>query len=391
MRSIFNSLGSNYDKPSGAYGMFIGSKNAHKVLHSRLAHHYNKTNITLCYKGREAITLGLNQLGLPAGSYVAINGYTCFAVYQAIIAANLRPFYLDIEKDQLNFTPARLEQSLKNEPNIKAVMVQNTLGLPADIAAISKLCNTYTLPLVEDMAHSVGLLYDSGLEAGTIGNIAAFSFSQDKIIDAVCGGAVITKDPIKQPSVRPSIRIRAVTRVYPWLIGIISHTHGWGLGKVLLRIAKVLRLLPGPMSGNATPARVLPDWNASLAAKCFDRLEETVKHRQTIASIYRKNLPSKIQFEHKSGSVYLRFPIKVDKAPQLGEYLKKKGINLGTRWYDAPIAPKWLNAKTDYQVGQCPNSEWMSERMLNLPTHIHVSEDDAKYITGRVSEWLKSQ
>ncbi len=389
MPSIFNSLGSNYDSSSGAYGLILNKPNAPQTLTDIIVQRYSMPHVTLCYKGREAIALGIKQLGLSEGLFIAINGYTCYAVYQAIVAANMKPYYLDIEKDQLNFTPKALQQALEDEPRIAAVMIQNTLGLPADVGAINKLCKEHSIPLIEDMAHCAGLMYDSGVEAGTVGQVAAFSFSQDKIVDAVCGGAVITRDVSEQPQVRPSIWVRIVTRMYPWIIGFIRHTHSWGLGKVVLRIVKVLHLLPGPMSGNAAPARRLPNWNANLVVKCFKNLDKNIKHRQAIATIYREYLPAYVQFRHTDGSVYLRFPLKVEEASDLVVYLKKYGINLGTRWYDAPVAPKWLHAKTDYQQGQCPNAEWMSQRMINLPTHAHISEKDAKYIAERIGQWLK--
>ncbi|HLB66656.1 MAG TPA: DegT/DnrJ/EryC1/StrS family aminotransferase, partial [Candidatus Saccharimonadales bacterium] len=108
--SVFNSLGSNYDSRfifhSFGFGRKRDTANLKKLLHER----YQAETIQLTYKGREAITLALKQLDLAEGSLVAVNGFTCYAVYQAITTAGLKPYYLDIEQGSLNFSPEILEQ-----------------------------------------------------------------------------------------------------------------------------------------------------------------------------------------------------------------------------------------------------------------------------------------
>jgi len=391
MPSIFNSLGSNYDQASGAYRLRLGGASRPSQLVDYLKQRYAASDAQLVYKGREALAQCLRALNLPAGSSVAINGYTCYAVYQSVVDTGLKPYYLDISRDSLDFGPETLRQALDGHPEIKAVIVQNTLGLPVDITAIQTICAERQLPVIEDMAHCVGMRYDDGSEAGTKTLAAAFSFSQDKMIDAVTGGAAIVRQGELPAVMAPAgLRLRFTARIYPWLIGFIRRTHASGLGKIGLRLAKLLKLLPGPMSGNAQPAHRLPSWNAGLTLLAFDRLEANVQHRQAIAAIYRAALPAQIQFEYHAGAVYLRFPLKIEKADELVRYLRSFGIGLGTRWYDAPIAPKWVNAQTDYQAGTCPNAEWMSERMVNLPTHVHVSEKEAHFIAERVAAWLQS-
>lgn len=182
--SIFNSLGSNYDFKFVLKSLFSKRDGD---LKNFLEKKY-KGQVILTYKGRDAIEMALS--GLPPGSLVAINGFTCFAVYEAIKKAGMEALYLDIEKGELNFSP----ESLKKAGNVKAVIIQNTLGYPCDIEKIAQVCKENKIILIEDLAHCVGTRYESGIEAGTVGDFVALSFSQDKMIDAISGGALIKKN-----------------------------------------------------------------------------------------------------------------------------------------------------------------------------------------------------
>lgn len=188
--TIFNSLGSNYNFNFVLKTLLSNGKTS--GLKSFLEKKY-QGKTTLVYKGREALELGLKSLNLPKGSCVAITGFTCFAVYEAIKKSNLDVEYLDIEKGELNFSGVSLETAIKKNPYIKAVIIQNTLGFPCDIENISKICKEKKLVLIEDLAHSIGTKYKNGKEAGMVGDFVVLSFSQDKVIDAVSGGALIER------------------------------------------------------------------------------------------------------------------------------------------------------------------------------------------------------
>src|SRR5947209_7212773 len=141
--NIFNSLGSNYNLRFVFKALFSGNE---AKLKSFLEEKY-QGKVTLLYKGREAIELALNKINLPNAA-VAINGFTCFAVYEAVKKAGLDIEYLDIEKDDLNFSVETLKKHLSKNPKIKVVMIQNTLGYPCDIEKISRLCREKKIILI---------------------------------------------------------------------------------------------------------------------------------------------------------------------------------------------------------------------------------------------------
>src|SRR6185437_6368951 len=138
--TIFNSLGSNYDFRFVLKSLF--SKSDEKVNNSLKDYLKNKYKgeVFLLYKGREAIELALKSLSLPKGCTVAFNGFTCYAVYKAVVNAGLQTEYIDIMESNLNFSGESLREAIKKNSTIKVVIIQNTLGYPCDIEAISKIC-----------------------------------------------------------------------------------------------------------------------------------------------------------------------------------------------------------------------------------------------------------
>ncbi len=401
--NIYNSLGSNYDLSYVTRNIFASSDQTYKNKLKKLLEEKYKGKSVLTYKGREALRLALRIINKPDDFTVGICGFTCFAVYEAIMKEGYKVEYLDIEKDSLNFSIETLELAFKKNPNLKIIFIQNTLGYPCDIERISKFCKDKDIILVEDLAHSIGSKYSNGKEVGTIGDFVMLSFSQDKVVDRVSGGALVVKNSkyFEELSKINSLKVMSPTqkmkdKFYPALSVLIRNSYSFGLGKMLHFILKKLKSLSNPMiyddMGNIHD---LPSDYAQDVHQQLQALENNLSHRKKIAAVYMDRLDKNLLFK-KIGdainlSTNLRFPIILEQRMKLIKYLKKNNIYVSDIWYDVPIAPKKYLAKTNYKKGTCPNSEYISEKILNLPTHRNVSESDAKFIADKINLWLKSQ
>ncbi len=394
--SIFNSLGSNYDFKFVLKSLFANNNSSHyQKLKEFLENKYEGKAI-LVYKGREALTLLLNVLNLPKESVVAINGFTCFAVYKAIETAGYEIECLDLEKtnSDLNFTPYELEKKLKENKNIKAVVIQNTLGYPTDIEKILQICKDKNIILIEDLAHCIGTKYKNGKEAGTVGDFVTLSFSQDKVVDAVSGGALVIRNKkynnlkIQQPA-SPQGGFKNVNNyqqlkdhLYPLLTYKIRFLYDLRIGKLSHFILRKLNLLSKPMQGNLYEIYSLPNWYCGLVYSAFNVLQKDLNYRRKIAEIYKNNLDKKILFdaitEKVSLSSNLRFPIFIENRKDLIRFLKRKKIYVSDIWYDS-VSP------------DCPNAQMISHQILNLPTHKNISTKQAEFLSNQINKWLKSQ
>lgn len=391
MMNIFNSLGSNYNLKFVWKSLTTRNNPLyHKQLIQFLDEKYQGKTI-LTYKGRESIHLGLKSLNLDKGTGVAITGFTCYAVYQAIIEAGLNPVYLDIDPEQLNFTADTLAQAIKTHPQIKVVIVQNTLGFPCDILEIKKICDLHHLILIEDLAHSAGTKYENNQEAGTVGDLIALSFSQDKIIDAISGGALITRSS-KSQHVNMLTCYKISDRLYPLFSSIIRQTYPLFLGKIIHLLLKKINLLSLPINNIWQTPKQLSSWQAKLTLSAFENIVQDLEHRKKIASIYGNNLSKSILSNHLVKQIpissNLRFPIFVPDRQGLLSHLRDNGIHLSDTWYDAPIAPQKYMCLTNYN-GECPQSEKVSTKIINLPTHKNVTEKDAKQISQLINYFFQ--
>ncbi len=400
--SIFNSLGSNYDFGFVLRSLFASGHEDNNAKLKKFLEEKYAGDVVLTYKGRVALRIALRIIDKSKEYVVGVCGFTCFAVYEAIVQEGYKVKYLDIEKNSLNFSFETLVSAYKNNPKLKIIFIQNTLGYPCDIEKISKFCRENNIILVEDLAHSIGTKYNNGHEAGTVGDFVMLSFSQDKVIDRVSGGALIVRN-LKYSTKLKNIKLKSVStnqqlkdRFYPMLVLLIRKMYVTGLGKVFHLLLKKMKFLSNPMSYfDSSSIHSLPASYAGIILTEFLETKKILSHRQKIAGIYARLLDrdvlSKPIADKISSSSNLRFPIFVSNRVDLIKHLKKSGVFVSDVWYDVPIAPKKYLENTDYEKGECPNSEFVSERILNLPTHRNVSEKEAEQIANNINLWLKSQ
>ena len=388
--NIFNSLGSNYDLADAMRVLFSwGGSDTHLELTKYLENRYGG-DATLVYKGRDALKLAFDAL--PEKGRIVFNGYTCLAVYESITASGHTPLYLDIAEDGLDFSPETLHAALDAHHDIKAVIVQNTLGIPCDIASIAAICKERGIPLIEDLAHSIGARYQSGEEVGTVGDFVILSFSQDKVVDAVSGGALIVRNKayaihIALPSAHVSLTQQLKDRLYPLLTWKIRMAYALGFGRPYHAFIRTLGILTSPF-GAEHPPRALPGWYCANVLRQFKTLEHIAAQRKIIADIYTSSLDKTLQLPFDSArSSNLRFPILVQGRDRLIAYLRKNGVHVSDIWYDAPVAPKKYMHRATYS-GECPQAEKVSALMVNLPTHANVAPQEAKNIVRLIHEWI---
>lgn len=387
--SVFNSLGSNYNFSFAINNLFsIGAEKDKRRLIEALEKKYCG-EVILFYKGRQAIELALKKINIP-GKSVAVTGFTCLAVAKAVEEADMKAVYLDIDNNSLNFSPETLRQAVNNNPNIEAVIMQNTLGFPQDAVEIAKICKDNDLVLIEDLAHSVGAQYINAGEAGSVGDFVALSFSQEKIIDGVSGGALIIRNDKFKGDVQLQELPKSIgrkDRFYPVISWKIRKTYSFGLGKIIHKISRKLHFFNNPVVGGNLNYE-LTNWHCKAINTQLNTIQESLNHRKDIAKIYLDGLLPQLLIEKEvNNSSCLRFPIVVSERDDLVDFLKRKGIFISDIWYDAAVAPKKYEHLSDYIAGTCPVSDAISAKILNLPTHRNVSRQDAIRMVKNINLW----
>ncbi|MCC6643417.1 aminotransferase class I/II-fold pyridoxal phosphate-dependent enzyme, partial [Candidatus Peregrinibacteria bacterium] len=103
--------------------------------------------------GREGLYVILKSLGLQEGDEIILQSFTCMVVVNSIVWAGFKPVFVDID-ETYNLDANKLAEKIG--PRTKAVMVQHTFGVSADLEKVARICREKKLILIEDCAHAMG-------------------------------------------------------------------------------------------------------------------------------------------------------------------------------------------------------------------------------------------
>lgn len=416
MRPVFSVLSPNVEQDDIRLAQHVLKSNSdyrQKDYAQRLAEavgHYLSVDYAVPFQsGRSALWAIIRNYQWPAGSQIILPGFTCAAAVNPVLWSNLEPVFVDIDHN-LNIDLDKIEEKISSKT--KAILIQHTFGLPVKMDQVKDLAKRHNLVIIEDCAHSLGAYFE-GRAVGSWGEASFFSFGRDKVISSIFGGVAATNSKnlalkikraekegsqpgqrwIKQQLRHPLLVARWVQ---PW------YRRG-ELGRRLLLILQKTRILSKAMTRREkrgkltamTPMK-MPNELAVLALNQFMKLDRYNNHRQIIADFYRselKDLPLAMT-DDQAGRIYLKFPIILsDKklADDLLKHLRRQKIYLYDGWKNAPIVPSDVDlAAMKYHRGSCPRAEDLSGRIINLPTHINVSKEDAARVVQEIKKFLTS-
>ena len=143
--------------------------------------------------GTVALELALLALGIGPGDEVIVGSRTFIASASAVVVRGATPVVADIEPDSQNLSAATVQPLLT--PRTRAIIAVHLAGWPCDMDPLLELARGYGLKIIEDCAQAQGASY-KGRPVGSLGDVAAFSFCQDKIMTTGGeGGMLTTNDP----------------------------------------------------------------------------------------------------------------------------------------------------------------------------------------------------
>ena len=168
--------GPNVAKFQNMFADFTGSKYAHAASNCTTALH-----------------LGLEAMGITKGDKVIVPSFTYVASANAVEYTGAEVVFCDIDLKTFNIDETKLEEIIKKDSSIKAIMPVNLFGLCANMPYIMELAKKYNLKVIEDSACGFdGWIGDK--HSGTFGDCGCFSFHPRKSICTGEGGMLITDD-----------------------------------------------------------------------------------------------------------------------------------------------------------------------------------------------------
>lgn len=151
---------------------------------------YFKTDYAVAVaNGTVALDLAWQALALPKGSEVIVTSRTFIASISSIVLAGLTPVFADVDLDSQNITAQTIAPHINH--NTSAILCVHLAGWPCEMFDILALAKQHDLRVVEDCAQAHGAKYH-GKPVGSLGDIAAWSFCQDKIMTTAGEGGMVT-------------------------------------------------------------------------------------------------------------------------------------------------------------------------------------------------------
>lgn len=366
-------------------------------------------------KGRDSLYFFLSLLNLSNSDEVITQAFTCVAVVAPIIWNGAKPIYVDIEKHSFNMDIGALEKEI-NE-NTRVVIVQHTFGNIVDMGKVRNIVDKANLErslerriyIVEDCAH-IFTKNTNNLDIGKYSDAYFFSFSQDKSISCTQGAAMVINDEkTKEIASREYQNLHELTKKearytvrYILLWNIIKKSYfkkiipftNITIGRILIILFRSLGIIKKQASENTlqfSEPQKMSNIQATLLLNQIKKAENFNNHRKNIVNIYNTRLDCTFKFNSNS-NILIRYPVLLGNRKEIMSILRKKEIILG-RWYSSVVFP--LNnpeqlEKVGYIIGSCPNSEFCSNHILNIPTNIEMGKDDVETVIDSINSFAKN-
>lgn len=306
--------------------------------------------------GTAALHVALTLAGVKSGDLVITQALTFVATCNAIAYCGAAPIFVDVDRDTLGLSPYALGEWLHEnayvcadgfcrtkmgERIIRAVIVMHTFGHPSDLDKLSDLSKQWNLVLVEDAAESLGSFY-KGRHTGTVGQLGTLSFNGNKIITTGGGGMILADAELGR-------RAKHLTTTAK-----LAHPYEFFHDEVGFNYR-------------------LPNLNAALGCAQLEQIEPFVAAKRDLAERYElffKN--SDVQFFREPAdcrSNYWLNAVICESRAQRDKLLKttnERGVMTRPIW----TLMNRLPAFKDALAGSLTISQWMEDRVVNLPSSI---------------------
>jgi dTDP-4-amino-4,6-dideoxygalactose transaminase len=317
-----------------------------------------------CASGSDALFLALLALDLQPGDEVVTTPYTFFATVGAICRAGAVPVFLDVEPETFNMDMRQLAALLDAHPRVRAIIPIHLFGGCADMDHLCELAFARCIPVIEDAAQSIGSEY-KGRRAGSIGNMACFSFFPSKNLGAYGDGGMVTTNDAALAERLTALRVHGSKRKYYHdYIGINSRLDA--LQAAVLRVK-------------------------------FKYLDTWTGKRQHNAAIYRDilagmNVPvvPPVTMPYQTRHVYNQFAIRAEDRDGLQTYLKQHGVGSEV-YYPVPLHLQSCFTHLGYRAGDFPVSERLAKESLAVPIYSELQPCEIEYVCGLIQAFYGSR
>ena len=328
------------------------------IFEDKIAEYTGSGRAVACVNGTNALHIALRLAGVEQSDEVITQPLTFIATVNAICYCGATPVFIDVDRKTMGLSPAALEAFLSLETvmkaggcynkstkkRIKACVPMHTFGHPCRIDEIALICEKHKIELIEDAAESIGSFY-KGKHTGTFGKIGVLSFNGNKIITTGGGGMLLFND---EELARRAKHLTTQAKV----------THPWNF--VHDEIGYNYRM---------------PNINAALGVAQIENLDLYLGKKRLLAKTYEEFFQSeKISFFSEPENCISNYWLNViifeseDSRDQFLNESNSQGVMTRPVWRLMNKLKMFENC----QKGSLANSEWLEERVVNIPSSVKL-------------------
>ena len=309
-----------------------------------------------CGNGTDALFMVMQSLGLGRGDEVITAANTFIATAEGIGWTGATPVFVDCDPLTYNIDPARIEAAITDRT--RAIVAVHLYGQPADMDPILAIAAKHGLMVIEDAAQAHGAVY-RGKKIGNFGKAACFSFYPGKNLGAYGdAGAIVTEDGELATRIRKLSDHGSNVKYQHDFEGLNSRLDGIQ-GAVL-----------------SVKLRHLDKWTdrrIAIAARYSAGLKDVCVTPVTMEGVRH---------------VFHLYVIQVNNRQELMDHLQEQGIASGIH-YPVPLPVTPAYAALGYQASQFPVACGMAEKIVSLPMHGDLTDDEVDFVVAEVKKVAK--
>ncbi len=317
-----------------------------------------------CANGTDALQIALMGLGLEPGDEVITPSFTFIATTEVVALLRLKPVFADVDAQTFCMDPVSLEKQITKKT--RAIVPVHLYGQSAPMKEIMEIAGRYGLKVVEDNAQAIGSDYTfpdgKKYKTGTIGTVGTTSFFPSKNLGAYGdGGALFTGQAELAETFKMIANHGQKKRYYHEIVGCNSR---------------------------------LDSIQAAILNVKLPLLDEYISRRRAAADYYDRAFAGhpKIKTPFRasySKHVFHQYTLIIEGADRnkLNEYLASRNIP-SMIYYPVPAHRQKMFSSFQSDLQELEVTDWLTERVISLPMHTELDEEQLEFISSGVLEFL---
>ena len=351
--------------------IFIGGPQVTDFSKS-LADYLNIKHVIPCANGTDALQIAMMALGLQSGDEVITPSFTYVATTEVIALLKLKPVFVEVNPQTFCVDPEAIKKAIT--PKTKAIVPVHLYGHSCEMEEIMEIANEHHLFVIEDNAQAIGGDYTfrdgTTKKTGTIGTIGCTSFFPSKNLGCYGdGGAMFTNDDALAEKLKMIANHGQKKRYYHEMVGCNSRLDA--LQAAILNIK--LPLLDSYIHARrhvadfydnafANHKKITTPFRADYCKHVFHQYTLILENGDNSESI-RNDLVAFLAENNIPSMIY--YPVPAHKQNMFASF-----------------------GGADYHLEK---TDWLTHRVISLPIHTEMDEEQLDFITGKVLEYVNNK